>query len=46
MVTVFAILAVSALVVTILAGIGKAPLWVGVTLLCIIEVLRVLPLGH
>lgn len=46
MVTVFAILAVSALVVTILSGIGKAPLWVGVTLLCIIEVLRVLPLGH
>lgn len=44
MLTVILILVVSALIVTILAGIGKAPLWVAVLLLAIIEALRVLPL--
>lgn len=43
--TVFVILAVTAFIVTIAAAVGKAPLWVGVVLLCIIELLRVLPRG-
>lgn len=46
MLTVFAILALGALLVTIFAGAGKAPLWVAVCLLSVIECLRVLPLGH
>lgn len=45
MLTVFAILAVSAFIVTIASAIGKAPLWVAVLLLCVIELLRVLPRG-
>ena len=46
MFTVFIILVLSAFIVTILAAIGKAPLWVAVVVLCLIEMLRVLPLGH
>lgn len=46
MITVIAILVVSALIVTILAGIGKAPLWVAVLLIAIVEALRILPLGR
>jgi len=46
MFTVLAILAVAALIVAILSAIGKAPLWVSVIILCIIELLRVLPLGR
>ncbi len=45
MLTVFLILAVAAFIVTILAAIGKAPLWVAVILLCLIELLRAIPLG-
>lgn len=45
MLTVFLLLALSAFVCTILSAIGKVPLWVGVVLLCIIELLRALPLG-
>lgn len=45
MLTVIAIIIICAFVVTILAGIGRAPLWVGVLLLCIVELLRILPLG-
>ena len=45
MLTVFVFLAIAALVVTIAAAIGKAPLWVAVILICLIELLRVLPLG-
>lgn len=44
MITVLVILAIAALLVTIAAGIGKAPLWVAVILLCLIEILQVLPL--
>ncbi len=43
--TVFILLAVSAFIVTIASAIGKAPLWVAVLLLCVIELLRVLPRG-
>ena len=46
MLTVFLIIAVAAFIVTILSAIGKAPLWVGVLLLCVIELLRALPLGR
>jgi hypothetical protein len=46
MLTVIAILVVSALIVCIMAGVGKAPLWVAVLLLCVVEALRILPLGR
>ena len=39
-----AFLVLSALIVTILAGIGRAPLWVAVLLLAIVEALQILPL--
>ena len=45
MLTVFAILAIAAFIIAIASAIGKAPLWVAVILLAIIEVLRILPLG-
>lgn len=32
----------AAFVVTIIAGMGKAPLWVAVFLLCMIELIRIL----
>jgi hypothetical protein len=37
------ILIVSALLLTIAAGIGKVPLWIAVLLLCIIEFLQMGP---
>ena len=46
MLTVIAILVISALIICILAGIGRAPLWVAVLLLCLVEALRILPLGR
>ncbi len=46
MLTVFLIIAVAAFIVTILSAIGKAPPWVAVLLLCVIELLRALPLGR
>jgi hypothetical protein len=46
MLTVFLLLAVAAFVVAILSAIGKAPLWVSVLLICLIELLRALPLGR
>ncbi len=45
MLTVLLLLAVSAFLVTIAAAVGRAPLWVAVILLCLIELLRELPLG-
>lgn len=38
------ILALSAFIVTISSAMGKAPLWIAVLILCIIELLRELPL--
>jgi hypothetical protein len=47
MLTVFVLLAVMAFVCTVLAGMGyPPPLWVGVLLLCVLELLRALPLGR
>lgn len=43
MVTITLLLVVSAFVVTILHAIGRAPLWVAVLLLCLVELLRSLP---
>jgi len=45
MFTVFFVLAVAAFICIIASALGKAPLWVGAILLCIIELLRALPLG-
>lgn len=45
MLTVIMIIVICAFIVTILSGIGKAPLWPAVLLLCIVELLRILPLG-
>jgi len=44
MLTVLAVLAIAALLVAIGAAIGKAPLYVAVILLAIVECLRSLPL--
>lgn len=45
MLTVFVILVVTAFIVTLVSAAGKVPLWVAVVILCVIELLRVLPLG-
>ena len=50
MLTVFLLLAIAAFICTVLAGAGwpatrPTPLWIAVLLLCLIELLRVLPLG-
>jgi len=44
--TVFLVLAAVAFGCTIASALNKCPLWVGVLLLTIIELLRGLPLGH
>ena len=46
MLTVVIILALSAFIVTILAALNRAPLYVAVLVLCLIELLRALPLGR
>jgi hypothetical protein len=46
MLTVFAIIAVLALIAVILSAMGKAPIWVSVLLLCVLELVRALPLGR
>jgi len=45
MVTVIGFLVVVAFLCTIASAYGRPPLWVPVLLLCIIELLRILPLG-
>lgn len=46
MMTVLLILVLAAFGCTIAAAVGECPLWVGVVLICVIEMLRVLPLGR
>jgi hypothetical protein len=47
MISVFVVLVILALVCAIAsAATNKVPLWVAVVLLCVIELLRVLPLGR
>lgn len=45
MLTVFIVIAVAAFISTIVSAMGKCPIWVPVLLLCLIELLRALPLG-
>lgn len=46
MLTVFLLLALSAFVVTIASAMGRAPLWVAVLILTLMELLRAIPLGR
>jgi hypothetical protein len=46
MLTVTLILVIAAFGCAIASAIGKCPLWVSVVLLCVVELLRVLPLGR
>lgn len=45
MMTVIGFLVVAAFSTTIIAATGHCPLWVAVVLLCVVELLRILPLG-
>ncbi len=45
MLTVLLLLALAAFITTIIAAWGKCPLWIAVLLLCVIELIRLLPLG-
>ena len=44
MFTVIALLVIAAFICAIVSAIGKAPLWVSVILLCVVELLRIAPL--
>jgi ABC-type phosphate/phosphonate transport system permease subunit len=44
--TVFVLLAIGAFVLTLLAAINRVPLWIACVILCLIELLRALPLGR
>jgi ABC-type phosphate/phosphonate transport system permease subunit len=44
--TVFILLAIAAFILTLVAAVNRVPLWVGVLVLCLIELLRALPLGR
>ena len=46
MLTVFLLLALAAFAVTIASAVGKAPLWVAVLILTLMELLRAIPLGR
>jgi hypothetical protein len=46
MLTVMLILAVAAFIMTLVAALGKVPIWVAVIILCLMELLRALPQGH
>jgi len=43
MLSVLLVLVLAAFVAAVVAAIGKCPLWVAVILLCVVELLRVLP---
>lgn len=45
MLTVFVLIGVSAFIISIVHAMGKCPLWPGVLLLAVAEMLRGLPLG-
>lgn len=46
MLTVIGFLVISAFIATIVSAFGKCPVWVPVLLLCVVELLRILPLGR
>jgi hypothetical protein len=46
MLTVVLLLAVAAFVIAVVNGMGKCPLWPGVLILAVLELVRALPLGR
>jgi len=46
MLTVTIVLAVAALISAVAAAVNRAPLWVSVIILCLIELIRALPMGR
>ena len=46
MLTVMLVLLLAAFGCTLAAAMGKCPIWVPVLLLCVIELVRQLPIGH
>lgn len=46
MLTVIGFLVIVAFICTIVSALGKCPLWVSVLLLCLVELIRILPLGR
>ena len=44
--TVIGILVLSAFICTIVSALGKCPLWVAVILICVVELVRIMPLGR
>lgn len=46
MLTVTIVLAVAALICAVAAAMNRAPLWVSVIILCLIELIRALPMGR
>jgi hypothetical protein len=46
MLSVIGFLVIAAFICTIVSALGKCPLWVGVLLLCVVELVRMLPLGR
>jgi len=45
MITISLVLVAVAFLITVLASIGKAPLWIAVMLLVLVELLRLIPVG-
>jgi ABC-type phosphate/phosphonate transport system permease subunit len=46
LITVFVLLAIAAFILTLVAAVNRVPLWISVLVLCLIELLRALPLGR
>lgn len=46
MMTVIGFLVIAAFICAIVSALGKCPLWVAAILLCIVELIRILPIGR
>ena len=46
MLTVIGFVIIAAFICAIVSAIGRCPLWISVVLLCVVELLRILPLGR
>jgi len=46
MLTVTLVLAIAALIAAVVAAMQRCPLWVSVIILCLIELIRALPMGR
>jgi hypothetical protein len=46
MLSVIGFLVIAAFICTIVSALGKCPLWVAVLLICVVELVRMLPLGR